>query len=193
MLKNLYIRILAWAQHKYSIYVLGAVAFTEASFFPIPPDPFLLTMCLGNPRRSLWFAFVCSLFSVLGALLGYFIGLFLWTSVEGFFFQYIINEVSFNYVKQLYNQNSFIAVLSAAFTPIPFKVFTIAAGVFKISLMDLLIASAIGRSARFFIEGGLFYFFGPGIKTFIDRYFNLITIVVMVLLIAIIFAYKLLK
>ena len=193
MLKNLYIRILEWAQHKYSIYVLAAVAFAEASFFPIPPDPFLLTMCLGNPRRSLWFAFVCSLFSVLGALLGYFIGLFLWTSVEGFFFQYIINEGSFNYVKQLYSQNSFIAVLSAAFTPIPFKVFTIAAGVFKISLMDLLIASAIGRSARFFIEGGLFYFFGPGIKTFIDRYFNLITIVVMVVVIAIIIAYKLLK
>ena len=184
MLRELYVRILKWAEHKYSLYVLAGVSFLEASIFPIPPDPILLTICLSRPKRSLWYAFICSLFSVLGAVLGYFIGLTLWSAVDGFFFNYIFSEKSFFYVKNLYHENSFLAILTAAFTPIPYKVFTIAAGVFKISLADLVIASAIGRSARFFIEGGLFYLFGPSIKTFIDRYFNLITIIVMILIIA---------
>jgi len=193
VLKELYVKILSWAEHKYSVYVLAGVSFLEASVFPIPPDPILLTICLGRPKRSLWFAFICSLFSVLGAVLGYFIGLTLWSAVDDFFFKYVFSEKNFLYVSELYHQNSFLAILTAAFTPIPYKVFTIAAGVFKISLLDLVIASAIGRSCRFFIEGGLFYFFGPSIKTFIDRYFNLLTVIIMLLIIALIITYKLLK
>ena len=192
MLKDLYNKLLKWAEHKYSIYVLSVVSFIEASFFPIPPDPILLTMCLGKPKRSLWYAFICSVFSVLGAILGYYIGLYLWNSLHEFFFHYIFTEASFNYVGELYNQNSFLAVLTAAFTPIPFKVFTIAGGVFKISLFDLVLASAIGRSARFFIEGGLFYFFGPNIKVFIEKYFNLLTIIITILIIAVLVIYKIL-
>ena len=193
MLKKLYNRILSWAEHKYSVYVLAGVSFLEASVFPIPPDPILLTMCLGRPKRSLWYALVCSIFSVLGAVLGYFIGLTLWSTMEGFFFNYVFSENAFLYVKNLYHENSFLAILTAAFTPIPYKVFTVAAGVFRVSLADLIIASAIGRSARFFIEGGLFYFFGPRIKTFIDRYFNILTIVVTLLLIVLFVVYNLLK
>lgn len=192
MLKALYYNLLEWALHKYSIYVLAVVSFLEASFFPIPPDPVLLTMCLSRPRKSLWYAFICSVFSVLGAILGYYIGLFLWSSVHGFFFEYIFSEASFNYVGELYNQNSFIAVLTAAFTPIPFKVFTIAGGVFKISLYDLILASAIGRSARFFIEGSLFYFLGPNIKVFIEKYFNLLTIIITIMIIAAVLFYNIL-
>ncbi len=192
MLKALYNKLLKWAEHKYSIYILAFISFIEASFFPIPPDPILLTMCLGSPKRSLWYAFICSVFSVLGAILGYYIGLYLWGTVHGFFFVYIFSESSFNYVGELYNKNSFLAVLTAAFTPIPFKVFTIAGGVFSISLYDLILASAIGRSARFFIEGGLFYFFGPNIKVFIEKYFNLLTIIITILIIAVIVFYKIL-
>ena len=192
MLKDLYNKLLIWAEHKYSIYILAFISFLEASFFPIPPDPVLLTMCLGRPKRSLWYALVCSVFSVLGAVLGYYIGLYLWSSVHDFFFEYIFKESSFNYVGELYHNNSFLAVLTAAFTPIPFKVFTIAAGVFKISLFDLVIASAVGRSARFFIEGGLFYFFGPSIKVFIDKYFNLLTIITTILIILVVVIYKIL-
>ena len=192
MLKALYNKLLKWAEHKYSIYILALISFIEASFFPIPPDPILLTMCLGSPKRSLWYAFICSVFSVLGAILGYYIGLYLWGTVHGFFFVYIFSESSFNYVGELYNKNSFLAVLTAAFTPIPFKVFTIAGGVFRISLYDLILASAIGRSARFFIEGGLFYFFGPDIKVFIEKYFNLLTIIITILIIAVVVFYKIL-
>ncbi len=192
MLKDLYSKLLKWAEHKYSIYLLAFVSFIEASFFPVPPDPILLTMCLGRPKRSLWYAFICSLFSVLGAVLGYYIGFYLWNSVHEFFFEYLFKESSFNYVGELYHQNSFLTILTAAFTPIPFKVFTVAGGVFKISLFDLVIASAIGRSARFFIEGGLFYFFGPTIKDFIEKYFNLLTILLTVLIIAVVIIYKIL-
>ena len=193
MLKELYKKVLSWAEHKYSVYILATVSFVEASFFPIPPDPILMTICLSRPKRSFWYAFVCSVFSVLGAVLGYFIGLTLWSVVDGFFYNYIFSEKSFFYVRDLYHENAFLAILTAAFTPIPYKVFTIAAGVFKISLAELVIASAIGRSARFFLEGGLFYFFGPNIKSFIDRYFNLLTVIVTVLLIAAVIVYKLLK
>ena len=192
MLKALYHNVLKWAEHKYSIYLLAVVSFLEASFFPIPPDPVLLTMCLGRPKRSLWYALICSISSVLGAILGYFIGLYLWSSVHEFFFEYLFSESAFNYVGDLYHQNSFLAILTAAFTPIPFKVFTITAGVFKISLYDLVIASAVGRSARFFIEGGLFFFFGPRIKIFIENYFNLITILLTLLIIVVFVIYKIL-
>ena len=192
MLKKLYAKILSYAEHKYSTYALAGVSFFEASVLPIPPDPVLLTICLSNPKKSFWFAFVCSLFSVLGSVLAYFIGLTLWWVVDGFFFNYILSEKEFLYVNTLYYENSFLTILTAAFTPVPYKVFTIAAGVFQISLADLIIASAIGRSARFFLEGGLFYFFGPGIRTFIERYFNLITVIVALLVVAIIIIYKLL-
>ena len=192
MLKDLYNKLLKWAEHKYSIYILAFVSFIEASFFPIPPDPILLTMCLGRPKRSLLYALVCSAASVLGAVLGYYIGYYLWSTVHGFFFEYLISQSAFDYVGELYHKNTFLAVLTAAFTPIPFKVFTVAAGVFKISLFDLVTASAIGRSGRFFLEGGLFYFFGPGIKVFIEKYFNLLTILLTILIIAAVVIYKIL-
>ncbi len=192
MLKSLYDKILKWCENKYSVYVLAGVSFFEASIFPIPPDPILITICLSKPKRSLYIALVCSVFSVLGAILGYFIGSALWSAVDGFFFDYIFSEQVFLNVRELYHENSFTALLAAAFTPIPYKVFTVAAGVFQISLTDLIAASAIGRSARFFLEGGLIYFFGAGIKTFIDRYFNLLTIAATLLIIALIIVYRLL-
>lgn len=192
MIKKLYDAVLGWADKKHSLYALSTVSFLEASVFPFPPDPLLMTLCLGKPKRSFLFALFCSLFSVIGAILGYLIGLSLWEVGQDFFFSYILKKSAFEYVETLYQQNSFIAILTAAFTPIPYKVFTIAAGVFKISLFNLIIASAIGRSGRFFFEAGLIYFFGPKIKKFIDRYFNIITIIVAFIIIAIIIVYKLL-
>lgn len=190
MIKKLYDAVLGWADKKHSLYALSTVSFLEASVFPIPPDPLLMALCLGKPKRSFLFAFFCSLFSVIGAILGYLIGLSLWEVGQDFFFSYILKKSAFEYVETLYQQNSFIAILTAAFSPIPYKVFTIAAGVFKISLFNLIIASAIGRSGRFFFEAGLIYFFGPKIKKFIDRYFNIITIIVTLIIIGIIIVYK---
>jgi len=183
MLKKLYNWVLHWANTKYAVPAMSLVSFLEASVFPIPPDPLLMALCLGKPKRSLWYAAICSFGSVVGAVFGYMIGWGLWELVDNLFFTYVFSHNAFLYVSGRYEENAFIAILGAALTPIPFKVFTITAGVFKINLMILILASAIGRSGRFFLEAVLIYFFGEQIKTFIDRYFNILVTLFFILLI----------
>ncbi len=183
MLRRLYDWVLSWSDTRYGVPVLAAVSFAESSFFLVPPDPLLMALCLGKPSRSFYYAVVCSVMSVLGGIAGYLIGWGIWELVDEFFLNYIFSEQAFNFVAAKYEQNAFLAVLGAAFTPIPYKVFTIAAGVFKINLLVLVIASAIGRSARFFLEAGLIYAFGSSIKSFIDKYFNLLVTLFFVLLV----------
>jgi membrane protein YqaA with SNARE-associated domain len=182
MLKKLYNWVLHWANTRYGVPALSLVSFLEASVFPIPPDPLLMALCLGKPERSLWYAAICSIVSVLGAIFGYLIGWGLWELVDNFFFTYVFSHNAFLYVSGRYEENAFIAILGAALTPIPFKVFTVTAGVFKINLMILILASVIGRSGRFFLEATLIYFFGEQIKTFIDRYFNILVTLFFILL-----------
>lgn len=184
MIRKLYDWVLSWADTRFGVPALAAVSFLESSFFPVPPDPLLMALSLGKPERSFWYAAVCSLASVAGGILGYFIGWGIWELVSGYFFTYVFSQEAFLYVSNKYEQNAFIAILGAAFTPIPYKVFTIAAGVFKIHLLVLIAASVIGRSARFFLEAGLIFFYGAKIKSFIDRYFNLLVTLFFVLLVA---------
>lgn len=184
MVRRLYDWVLSWADTRFGVPALAAVSFLESSFFPVPPDPLLMALSLGKPERSLLYAAVCSLSSVVGGILGYLIGWGIWELVSGYFFTYVFSQEVFLYVSDKYEQNAFIAILGAAFTPIPYKVFTIAAGVFKIHLLVLIAASVIGRSARFFLEAGLIFFFGVKIKSFIDRYFNLLVTLFFALLVA---------
>ncbi len=153
---------------------MAVVSFIESSFFPVPPDPLLMALCLGKPKKAFWYAFVCTAASVLGGVAGYFIGWALWDLLGDFFLSYVFSIDAFNYVGAQYEKNAFITILGAAITPIPYKVFTVAAGVFHINLLYLVIASVIGRSARFFIESGLIYFYGDSIRRFIDKYFNVL-------------------
>ena len=190
MIKRFYDSILKWSERKSSTYTLATVSFLEASVFPIPPDPLLLALSLGKPKKSFWYACICSFFSVLGAVLGYFIGWGLWEVVNEVFFTYIIDQNYFEIIKVKFQNNALLAIVGAAFTPIPFKAFTLSAGVFKINLLILIVGSTIGRSARFFIEGGLIYFFGVRIKDFIEKYFNILTILVFILIIAIFYLIK---
>jgi len=183
MIRRLYDWVLSWADTKYGVPALGAVAFMESSFFPIPPDPLLMALSLGKPERSFRYAVICSVMSVLGGIVGYLIGWGIWELVSDYFFTYLFSPETFLYVSGKYDQNAFLAILGAAFTPIPYKVFTISAGVFKISLLVLIAASVIGRSARFFIEAGLIFFYGIRIKSFIDRYFNLLATLFFILLV----------
>lgn len=131
--------------------------------------------------------------SVLGGIAGYLIGWGLWSMVDDFFFTYIpgFTPELFNLVGRKYQDNAFLAVFTAAFTPIPFKVFTTAGGVFAIPLTTLVAASALGRSARFFLVGALIFKFGAPIKGFIDRYLNLLTIIFTILLVGGFIAVKL--
>lgn len=157
---------------------LAVLAFVESSFFPIPPDPLLMALSLAKPQKALRFATVCTIASVLGGILGYGIGLFLWHSVSHFFFTYVpgFTQANFHFVQQKYQENAFLAIFAAAFTPIPYKVFTIASGVFETGLGVLILASVLGRGMRFFGVAFVLRLIGPSAKLFIDRYFNLLTL-----------------
>ncbi|MGE0785776.1 MAG: YqaA family protein [Sandaracinaceae bacterium] len=204
-LRRLYAWTLSWAESRYAVPALAALAFVEASFFPIPPDVLLMAMALGKPKRALLYAAVCSVGSVAGAVLGYYIGVSLWASFGipsacpefgggGALFDYVpsFSCANFERVQGLYRDNAWMALFTAAFTPIPFKVFTIAAGVFQVSLATLLAASAVGRSARFFMVAGLIWRFGPAVRGFIEKRFELLTIAFTVLLVGGFLALKLL-
>lgn len=184
MLKRLYHWVLSWSETKYGIPVLAGVSFLESSIFPIPPDPLLIAMSLGRPRNSFYYVIVCSVMSILGGIIGYMIGFILWNQVSHFFLSYLFSIETFNYVSGKYNNNAFISVVGAAFTPIPYKVFTIAAGVFRIDLSHFILASAIGRTGRFLIEGVLIFTYGNKIKLFLEKYFNIITILFFLLIVA---------
>ncbi len=183
MLKRLYEWVLKLGERKGGTYALSSVSFIEASIFPIPPDPLLIALCLGKPSKSLYFGVICSIFSVLGAIAGYFIGWGIWELVDTFFFNHVITTEAFEYVNRKYAENAFLAILGAAFTPIPFKVFTVTAGVFKINLFIFVIACAIGRSARFMLLSVLILIFGQKIKVFIDKYFNALAILFFIMLV----------
>jgi len=184
MFRRLYNWVLGWADTKYGVPALAIVSFAESSFFPVPPDPLLMALSLGKPKRAFWYALVCSVMSVLGGIFGYFIGWALWGLMSSFFLTYVFSPEAFDFVRAQYEQNAFLAILGAAITPIPYKVFTVTAGVFHINLLYLILASAIGRSARFFLEAGLVYFFGEQIRNFIDKYFNLLVTLFFIVVLA---------
>ena len=183
LLKRLYLWVLSWAESKYATAALAVLAFMESAFFPIPPDVLQLTLSISKPKKSFWYAAITSVFSVLGGILGYLIGLFLFESVGQTIIGSLGYQQQFQLVGQLFQQNAFWAILAAAFTPIPFKVFTIAAGVWKIDFLTFIIASALGRPARFFLEAVLTYFLGARVKVFMEKYFNWITLAVFLLVV----------
>lgn len=185
ILRRLYDWVLHWATTPYGPPVLFLLAFVEASFFPVPPDILLIALCIAAPLRSWRFAFLTSCGSVLGGCFGYAIGWGLWALVSEFFFAYVpgFTPALFGQVQALFAEYNFWVVFTAGFTPIPYKVITIGAGVFQVDFFMFLLASAISRSLRFFLVAGLVFRFGPGIRTFIEKYFNLLCLLFVLLLI----------
>ena len=183
MLRRLYDWVLHWAATPYGTWALFLLAFAESSFFPIPPDVLLIAMCVARPNRSFKFALVCAFGSILGGCLGYLIGWQFMASVGIRIVEFYGLSEKIAYIETLYNTHSAWAVGIAGFTPIPYKVFTIAAGMFKINFTIFVLASTVSRSARFFLVGGLIYCFGPRIQHFIDRYFDLLAVTFTVLLV----------
>ncbi len=181
--RRLYDWVVGWADTPYGVWALFLIALVESSVFPIPPDVLLLALAFGAPRKSFRFAAVCALGSILGAVLGYFIGWFLYDTVG----LWVVNTYGLaekmELVKTYYQDNAFMALLAAGFTPIPFKVFTIASGMMQIPLTTLVLASAISRTARFMLVAAFVYFFGAKAKVYIDKYFDILTILFTVLLI----------
>ncbi len=185
LLRRAYRWVLGWADTPYGTPALVAISFAESSFFPIPPDVLHIALSVGQPRRSFYYAAISSVASVAGGVAGWYIGAALWAVVGSFFFNYVpgFSEANFNHVRDLYHGNAFWAIFAAAFTPIPYKVFTIAAGIFDVSLTTLLLASLLGRSGRFFLVAATIYFLGERAKALLEKYFEWITLGLCVLLV----------
>jgi membrane protein YqaA with SNARE-associated domain len=177
-LKRLYRWILSWANHPAGTWALAVFAFIDSSVFPVPPLFLQVALSLEKPRRSFWYAFVDTAASVAGAVLGYYIGYALYDTVGQWIIRVNGLEAEFMGVGRRFGDNAFPFILFWSFLPFPYKVITIGSGVFhdQVGLGVLLVASTIGRSARFFMLGLLTFVWGRGVKTFIDRYFNWVTL-----------------
>lgn len=167
----------SFAQKPYSLWALFFIAFVESSFFPIPPDVLLIALCVANPRQSFKFAAICTAGSVTGAFLGYYIGYAFFETVGQHIVDFYGFSDKFQLVLDRYRENAWSAIILAGFTPIPYKVFTIAAG-FKqtIDLGTLALASLVGRASRFFLVGLLLFVFGPKMKEYLDKYLERLTL-----------------
>ncbi|MCW8944446.1 MAG: DedA family protein [Sedimenticola sp.] len=171
LFSKLYTRVLVWSRHRHAPRYLAGLSFAESSFFPIPPDVMLAPMTLANPTKAWNFAVITTVASVLGGLLGYFIGLFAFDMVEpllqsaGYFPKYLL-------AREWFSEWGFWAIFIAGFSPIPYKLFTITAGVISMSLLPFVLASFIGRGARFFLVAGLMAWGGDRMEDVLHKYID---------------------
>ena len=183
LLHRLYDQCMEWLQTPYGIWVLFAIAFVESSFFPIPPDVFLIALCIALPKKSFKYAAVCAVGSVLGGAFGYGLGMWFMDSIGMTIVDFYGLTGKFDTVQELYRQYDVWAVGAAGFTPLPYKLFTITGGAFHLNFPTFLLVSLISRSARFFLVAAFIWKFGPPVKVYIDKYFNILSIVFLILLI----------
>jgi len=181
---------LKWAHSPHMAVALFVIAFAEASFFPIPPDILMIAILLINAERWIFYAGLTTIGSILGALLGYLIGWGFYETVgchlvELYNLQQLISDIGVKF-----SEHAFLTVFTAAFTPIPFKIITIAAGIFKISLWKMILAAVIGRLIRYFGIAYLVKIFGKKLNSLIYKYFNIFSIIIIILLIILFFILK---
>jgi membrane protein YqaA with SNARE-associated domain len=185
-IRRTYDWILSWAERPHGMTALGLLSFAEASFFPVPPDILLMALALGAPRKAYRFALVAAIGSVAGGVFGYALGWGLWETTAQFFYDYIpgITPTGFEQVRILFTRYDFWTIFAAGFTPIPYKIFTIAAGAFAINFPVFVLASFIGRGLRFFLVAAMFYYFGAPARRLLEKYFNLFSILLLLAIIA---------
>ncbi|KAF3978366.1 MAG: DedA family protein [Methylococcales symbiont of Iophon sp. n. MRB-2018] len=192
MFKKLYDKTLTWAKHKHASKYLYALSFAESSFFPIPPDVMLAPMALATPDKAFRLAFFTTIFSVLGGMLGYGIGFFMFDSISPwlqethYWNKYLMAE---NWFKDW----GFWAIFIAGFSPIPYKVFTLAAGALQMMFLPFVVASFIGRGARFFLVSLLLAVGGEKLESKLRQYMDVLgwLIVVLVVVGSIVYKYML--
>ncbi len=167
----LYDRVMHWAVHRHAEWYLAGLSFTESSFFPVPPDVMLAPMALARPERAWRLAALTTIASVLGGLFGYFIGHYAFTFIEPWI-QRVGYTEAYQHAQDWFREWGFWAIFIAAFTPIPYKMFTIAAGVIAMPLLPFVIASLIGRGARFFLVAGIMQWGGARMERVLRQYID---------------------
>jgi len=171
---------------------LAFFSFTESSFFPLPPEMLLIPMTIAKPLRWFSYAFLTTSMSVLGAVAGFFIGAFFFEIAGEPIISFYGLESELANISKLFAANAFFAIFSAAFTPIPYKIFTLSAGFFSVNFFIFILASLLGRGLRYFSLGYILKLFGNRLGRFIFKYFNIISLVIVLLITAIIVFVKIL-
>jgi membrane protein YqaA with SNARE-associated domain len=191
MLHQAYAQLSAWSEKPHGEHLLFWFALAESCVIPLPADPLFLALCTGAPQRSLRFALICGLGSVLGGVLGYAIGYYAFDSIGHWLLATYDPEMTvFHQVEGIYEHWGFWGVLMAAITPIPYKIFTLASGVFDFHFGQFVLASVIGRNARFLCVGGLMAFGGDRVQTWVKSSSNRFLWLGLFLLIVVFFAVK---
>ena len=188
MLKRLYDRMGKKVHSRYATPFLGMLFFIEAIFF-LPTDPILILFCLEKRKQALWYATVATVASVIGGIAGYYIGFFLWETIgpqilHTKLVSSILSPKTFEYLCQQYKEHAGIAILIAGFSPITYKAATISAGICKLPLLQFIFFSLIARAARFYLLAIIIRTWGKQIKQYIDRYFNLLVILTVLIIVA---------
>lgn len=177
-LRRLYHWVLGWADRPGGPWALGVIATAESFIFPIPPDVLLIPLCIGKPERAFRFAAISTAGSVVGGMMGYAIGSLLFDTVGAPILDFYSGGEAFDALGRQFQDHLVVALGTAGFTPIPYKVFTIAAGAFSVSFGAFVAISAVSRAARFFLVAALIRVFGEKIREFIERYFGILTVAV---------------
>ena len=172
LFKDLTDWVVGFADSDWSALVLAVNSFVESVFFPVPPDALLIGISLRQPEMSLWLAALATVSSVSGAVVGYWLG----RRVGRPLLYRLVPQSKVVAVERMFQRHGTWAVLVAAITPIPYKVFTITAGILELDMRSFIIASLIGRGVRFFTLGGLLYVYGDSIEDFIGENFDIITV-----------------
>ena len=183
ILRKIYNWTIEKSKHPKAIWFLSLVSFSESSFFPIPPDIILIPMIIARRTRAWFYAFVCTISSVLGGLFGYCIGYFFYNSVGKIILEYYGLTNQFIIFEEYYLQYGILIVIGAGFTPFPYKFITIASGVFGLNVFLFTVVSFFSRGLRFYLLSFLLKFFGEKIEKLIDKYFNILAILFFVLLV----------
>jgi membrane protein YqaA with SNARE-associated domain len=179
----LYDRVMSWSRHRHAPWYLGGLSFAESSFFPIPPDVMLAPMSMAQPAKAWWFALLTTLSSVAGGLLGYLIGAFAFELIEPMVSPGGHYADAFGQAQSWFDEWGVWVVFVAGFSPIPYKVFTITAGVLAMPLLPFVLASAVGRGCRFFLVAALMAWGGEPMERHLREYVDLMGWVMILLVV----------
>ena len=189
LFSSLYARAMQWARHPHARAYLAGLSFAESSFFPIPPDVMLAPMALAKPHRAWQLALITTVASVLGGVLGYAIGLFAFEYIHPWI-QTVGYEHKFDQVQVWFEEWGVLAIFIAGFSPIPYKVFTISAGLFSMAFLPFVLASTVGRGARFFLVAALMRWGGERMEKALHEYVDRIGWVIIILVVAVYIYFK---
>jgi membrane protein YqaA with SNARE-associated domain len=183
-LRRLYHWTLSWADHPSAKYALFFIALIESSVFPIPPDILLIALALGQPKSALKFAAITTAGSTVGAIVGYGIGFLLWASVGQSIIEFYGLTSQYLKAEDWFAMYGVAIVLIAGFSPVPFKVITIAAGAFGLAFIPFILAALASRGARFFLVAAILRWGGDRLRNFVEKHFELMTILITLLVVA---------